>query len=177
MNVATKSTRMQTVMMMAGALALVALAWAGGVYAFGHGGPGGHGGGFGGLKMLMQLDLSDDQKARIRGMLPAYRAEKDRRQGDLESLRERMRDLMEAERFEEDTVRQTFREMAPLMEDLAVLKVRFMHDVKTVLTPEQIAQVKERHMDREDRRGEHRRIRESMLDTWLSAPAGNESAQ
>ncbi|MGD9098019.1 MAG: Spy/CpxP family protein refolding chaperone [Desulfobacterales bacterium] len=163
--------------LLAGVLALIALVGVGGVYAFGHRGPGGHGGGFGGLKMLMQLDLTDAQKSQIREVLPAFRAEKDRRQADHDAMRERMKALMEAERFDEDEVRLAFREMAPLMEDMAVSRLRFMHAVKAVLTPAQIAAVKERFMDRDSRRGEHRRMRESMMDTWLSMPAGSDAAQ
>ncbi len=58
-----------------------------------------------------------------------------------------------------------------MMEDMAVLRVQFMHDIKAILTPKQTAMVKAKHMNRENRRGEHRRIRESMLDTWLNTPA------
>ncbi len=147
------------------------------VQAYGGGGHGGHGGGFGGLKMLMQLDLTDAQKAQIREILPVYRAEKEARQDSLQTMRAQMRTLMEADRFDENEVRLAFRQMAPLMEDMAVLKVQFMHDIKSVLTPEQIARVKEKHLNRENRRGEHRRVRESMLDTWLSTTAESVSSQ
>jgi Spy/CpxP family protein refolding chaperone len=160
-----------------GVLVLAITAGAGWVQAFGPGGHGGHGGGFGGLKMLMQLDLTEAQKARIRDMLPAYRTAQDDREDALQAMRRQMRALVEADRFDENEVRQAFREMAPLMEDMAVLRMQFIHDIKSVLSPEQIARIKDRHMDRENRRGEHRRTRESMLDTWLSTPAGNASDQ
>ena len=159
-------------------LALAAGSAVHGVHAFGNGGHGGpHGGGFGGLKMLMQLDLTDAQKTRISELLPAYRAQKDARRASLRDMRRQMRVLIEAERFDEEAVRQTFREMAPLMEDMAVSRVQFMHDLKAVLTPEQVERVKDKHMNRENRRGEHRRIRESILDTWLSTPTERASAQ
>jgi Spy/CpxP family protein refolding chaperone len=124
----------------------------------------------------MQLDLTDAQKARVRDMLPAYRAEKDARQEALQAKQQRMRALMEAEPFDENEVRQAFREIAPLMEDMAVLRGQFMHDIKSILTPEQIAAIKDKHLNRDNRRGEHRRMQRSMLDTWLNMPAGSESA-
>lgn len=164
----------------AGALVLTIAIGAQWAHAFGrggHGGHGGHGGGFGGLKMLMQLELTDAQKARIREMLPAYRAERDARQDALHAKRQEMRTLMEADSFDEEAVRQTFREMAPLMEDMAVLKGHFMHDIKSVLTPEQAASIKDKCPNKENRRGERRRIKESMLDTWLNTPVGSESVQ
>jgi protein CpxP len=177
MNMAVKRQRMKTIGIVAGVLALAVLVGAGGVYGWGHGGPGGHGGGFGGLKMLMQLDLTDAQKAQVRELLPAFRAEKDRRQADRQAMRTRMKALVEAERFDENEVRLAFREMVPVMEDMAVTRVRFMHDVKAILTPAQIAQIEERMAGRENRRGEQRRLRESMMDTWLSMPAGSDTVQ
>jgi protein CpxP len=148
------------------------------VHAFGNGGHGGHrGGGFAGLKMLMQLDLTDSQKTQIRDMLPAYRAEQEVRRDALRDKRQKMRDLIEAERFDEEAVRQAFRATAPLMEDMAVSRAQFMHDLKAVLTPEQVDRFKAKHMNREKHRDEHRRVREAMLDTWLRTPAESASAQ
>ena len=66
------------VFLLVGGLGLAAIIGAQRVHAFGRGGHGGHGGGGGGLGMLMQLDLTADQKARIREMLPAYRVEKEK---------------------------------------------------------------------------------------------------
>ena len=165
------------VFLLVGGLGLAAIIGAQRVHAFGRGGHGGHGGGGGGLGMLMQLDLTADQKARIREMLPAYRVEKEKLRDALHAKRQDMRTLMEAQSFEEDEVRQKFREMAPLMEDMAVLRGRFRHDINTLLTPEQVAAVEDRHLNREDKRKEHRRMRESMLDTWLNTPAESASDQ
>ena len=164
------------VAIVAGVLVLAAafgVQWA---HAFGRGGHGGHGGGGGRLEMLMQLDLTDAQKARIREMLPAYRAEKEGLRDALHAKRQHMQTLMEADRLDEEALRETFREMAPLMEEMAVLRGRFRHDIKAVLTPEQVAAVQDRRLNREKRRGEHHRMRESMLDTWLQMPAGSASA-
>ncbi|MBL0716404.1 MAG: Spy/CpxP family protein refolding chaperone [Desulfosarcina sp.] len=169
--------KMAVLVIVAGMLVMVAgvgVRWA---HAFGPGGHGGYGGGFGGLKLLMQLDLTDAQKARILAMLPRYRAEKDARQEELYAMRKRVQALMEADTYNEDEVRQAFREMAPLMEDMAVGRAQFMFDIKSVLTPEQIAFIKDKHANQQRRRGEHRKIRESMLDTWLQTPAGSEPAR
>ncbi len=175
MNRSMYQSRGVFIVMAAGILALFTAVGVHGVHAFGHGGHGG--GGFGGLKMLMQLDLTDAQKTQIRDMLPAYRAEKEARQDSLRDKREKMRDLIEAERFDEEAVRQAFREMAPLMEDMAVSRVQFMHDLKAVLTAEQVERIRKKHMDREEHRGERRRTRDAMLDTWLGTPAESDPAQ
>ncbi len=145
--------------------------------AFGRGGHGGHGGGWGRLEMLTQLDLTAAQKTQLREILPAYRAEKEGLRDALHAKRQQMQTLVEADHLDEAAVRQTFREMAPLMEEMAVLRGRFRHDIKAVLTPEQVAAVQDRRLNREKCRGDHRRMRESMLDIWLNTPAGNTSAQ
>ena len=165
------------VFVLVGGLTLAAIIGAQRVHAFGRGGHGGHGGGWGGLGMLMQLDLTNDQKARIRDMLPAYRSEKEDLREALHGKRRQMHTLMEAEPFDEKAVRQAFREMAPLMEDMAVLRGRFRHDIKAVLTPEQVAAIQDRHLGKEDKRREHHRMRESVLDNWLNTPAERASDQ
>ena len=117
------------------------------------------------------------ERLKARDILPTYRAEREARHDALRAMRQRMHGLVEAERFDENEVRQAIRETAPLMEDMAVLKIQFMHDLKSILTPEQLDRIRERHMNHENRRGEHRRIKESMLDTWLNTSAGSVSAQ
>jgi protein CpxP len=126
----------------------------------------------GGLRLLMQLDLSDAQKAELRQQLPQLRAEREALQGQVDALRQRMQALMEAESFDEQAVRQAFREMAPLMEDMAVQRARFLFAVKAVLTPKQIAKVKTRRIDWQARRGVSRDLQAEMLETWLQMPAG-----
>lgn len=167
------------VFVLVGCLVLVAVFDAQWVQAFGRGGYGGHGGHGGGgeLGMLMQLDLTDEQKAQIREMLPAYRDKKEGLRTALHAKRQEMRTLMEAESFDEKAVRQKFREMAPLMEDMAVLRGRVRHDIKAVLTPEQVAAIQDRRPNRGDKRSEHRRLRESKLDTWLNTPSESASDQ
>lgn len=153
------------VILAAGVLAAMAVLGTQAVQAMGRGGQGG------GLRMLMQLDLSDAQKAALRQQLPRLHAEREAMQGQIDELRQRMLALMEAETFDEQQVRQTFRELTPLMEDMAVQRARFLFAVKAVLTPEQIAKVKARQADWQDRRGERRAFQAEMLETWLQMPA------
>jgi Spy/CpxP family protein refolding chaperone len=145
--------------------------------AFGREGHGGQGGGWGRLEMLMHLDLTPEQKTQLREILPAYRAEIEGLRDALHVKRQQMQSLVAADHLDEAAVRQTFREMAPLMEEMAVLRGRLRHDIKAVLTSEQVAAVQDRRLNREKRRGDHRRMRESMLETWLNTPAGSTSAQ
>jgi Spy/CpxP family protein refolding chaperone len=133
----------------------------------GHGGPGGgmH------LKMLWDLDLSTEQKAAIGQMLPAYREEKDALRDKMHTARETMRTLMTADALDEDAVREASRAMAPIMEDMAVLRARFVFDLKDILSPEQVQQMQKRREGAMGRGHKHRQFRQEMMDTWLQMPA------
>lgn len=133
---------------------------------------GGHGGEGGlPLRMLWDLDLSMEQKTAIRGMLPAYREEKDALQDKMHAARQTMHALMTADALDEDGIREASRTMAPIMEEMALLRARFVFDLKDILTPEQVAQLQARREGAMERRHQHRRFHEEMMDTWLQMPA------
>jgi Spy/CpxP family protein refolding chaperone len=149
-------------------------------HAFGYKGHHAHGGRWGGLKLLMQLDLSDIQKSEIKALLPSYREERDAYQAELQAMRQQMHVLMEADSFNEDDVRRLFNEMAPIIEEMAVLKAKFMFEIKSVLTAAQISLIKEKHAERKNQFQEHRQMRASFLDIWLqasTAKTGSQTAQ
>ena len=133
---------------------------------------GGHGEGGGmHLRMLWDLDLSTEQKAAIGRLLPAYREEKEALREKRQAAREAMRSLMTAETLDENAIREASRAMAPIMEDMAVLRARFVYDLKDILSPEQVQRLQERREGARDRRSKHRQFRQEMTDTWLQMPA------
>jgi Spy/CpxP family protein refolding chaperone len=133
----------------------------------GHGGPGGgmH------LKMLWDLDLSTEQKAAIGNLLPAYREEKEALREKRQAARDTMHTLMTADALDENGIREASRAMAPIMEEMAVLRARFVFDLKDILSPEQVQQLQKRREGNMGRRGKHRQFRQEMMDTWLQMPA------
>jgi Spy/CpxP family protein refolding chaperone len=134
---------------------------------------GAHGGGDGmPLRMLWNLDLSPEQKAAIGQMLPAYRAEKDALREKMHTARQTMHALMTADALDENGIREASRTMAPIMEEMAVLRARFVFDFKDILSPEQVAQLQARREGGMERRHKHRQFRQDMMDTWLQMPAG-----
>jgi Spy/CpxP family protein refolding chaperone len=134
---------------------------------------GGHGEGGGmHLKKLWDLDLSTEQKAAIGRLLPAYREEKDALMEQRRAARETMRTLMTADTLDENGIREASRAMAPILEEMAVLRARFVFDLKDILSPEQVQQLQKRRGGGMDRRHNHRRFRQEMMDTWLQMPAG-----
>ena len=133
---------------------------------------GGHGEGGGmHLKMLWDLDLSTEQKAAIGRLLPAYREEKEALMEKRHVARETMRTLMTADTLDETGIREASRAMAPIMEEMAVLRARFVFDLKDILSPEQVQRLQARREGARDRRHKHRQYRQEMMDTWLQMPA------
>ena len=61
--------------------------------------------------------------------------------------------------------------MAPIMEEMAVLRARFVFDLKDILSPEQVQRLQARREGARDRRHKHRQYRQEMMDTWLQMPA------
>ena len=86
------------------------------------------------LRMLWDLDLSTEQKAAIGRLLPAYREEKEVLREKRQAARETMHTLMTAETLDENAIREASRAMAPIMEDMAVLRARFVYDLKDILS-------------------------------------------
>ena len=100
--------------------------------------------GFHGLKTMIQLKLSDSQQSKILSITEKYENE---RESLKESLREAKRDfarVLETEQPDEDAIRNALRRAAPIREELLVMRVKMMAELKTVLTPEQLQLLKER---------------------------------
>jgi len=154
--------------LMVGLIVIGTLCTAGMVMA--RGGRGGPGGGMH-LKMLWDLDLSTEQKAAIGRLLPAYREEKDALMEKRHAVRETMRTLMTADALDENGIRAASRAMSPIMEEMAVLRARFVFDLKDILSPEQVERLQARREGARDRRSKHRQFRQEMTDTWLQMPA------
>jgi len=107
--------------------------------------------GFHGLKTMIQLDLSDSQQSRILSITEKYENE---RKSLKESLREARRDLarvLETEHPDEDAIRNALRRAAPIREELLVMRVKMMAELKTVLTLEQLQLLQERKAHRIER--------------------------
>jgi Spy/CpxP family protein refolding chaperone len=135
---------------------------------------GGHGPGAGmHLKMLWDLDLSTEQKTAIGQLLPAYREEREGLKEKMRAARERMHTLMTADALDEEGIRGAARDMAPIMEEMAVVRAHFMFDLKGILSPEQVQQLQERREGGMARRHKQHRFRQDMMDAWLQMPAGD----
>jgi Spy/CpxP family protein refolding chaperone len=110
--------------------------------------PGIMGPGFHGLKTMIKLNLSETQQSQMLSIIEKYENEREILN---QSLREAKRDLarvLQAEQPDGDQIRSALRRAAPIREDLLVMRVKMMAELKTVLTPKQLQLLEERKAHR-----------------------------
>lgn len=149
------------------ALGIVALV--GGATALAQGGPGAFGPrgrhgmgpmGFGPMRGLARLGLTDDQRQQIRAAVTAHRDE-------FRALMERGRQAREAQKaaidampVNEQAVRAAAAQVAAVEADTAVLRARVHEQVFSLLTPDQQAKAQALETQREQRRAQMRAERQ-----------------
>ena len=142
----------------------------GGHHGGGFGGPGecgfrGPGGGFGGG--FRGLNLTDEQKTAVNDVLSKNLDEKTNLMDTLATAKENMGNIIHADEFNEVSVREAFQQMAAALEELAVLKARTFSEIRPILTPEQLEQLKERKAERVTKMKERMAARQSVMKDRL----------
>ncbi len=139
-----------------------------GKYGNKHHGDMGHG--FGGMRQLMDLDLSDLQKTQVYDIMTKYKDEQEATHKGVLETRKQMESVIFAESFNENDFRQAFQQRSALMEELAVIKAKTFSEIKNVLTPEQVVSLKEKtgKTGKKGKRMRHRsRMKQCMMESWL----------
>ena len=134
------------------------------------GGTAGHGPG-GGIRALMNLDLTQDQKQAVYDILQKYEDEQQATRENLRLQKKEFHDATAGGTFDEENVRKSFQEMVPAMEDVHVLRAKVHSEVMAVLTDEQLQILQEIRSERAGRRPHNRgnhEFRRAMLQTWLT---------
>lgn len=91
----------------------------------------------GAMRMLHDLDLTDEQQTAVRKIVASYRKKgKDLGESAME-LRPKMKRLTETGEFDEAAVRNAFQERSKTHEDMFVLRAKMMNEISAVLTEEQ----------------------------------------
>ncbi|MEA3360781.1 MAG: Spy/CpxP family protein refolding chaperone [Thermodesulfobacteriota bacterium] len=138
------------------------------VFAFGGHGRFGH---HMGMRGLVQLDLDKTQKAEIANIIEKLKPEMIALRDQIQQAREKRQSLQKSQALNEDQVRQAFQTMNPLLENMFVLRAKMRNEIRTVLTEEQIDQIEEKRAQRWENRGERRKFRHKMMETWLEMEA------
>lgn len=102
-------------------------------------------GGMMGMNMFMDLNLSDAQKDQVQAIIKKYRDQRENTADELHKImRETMFNAIFAEEFNEEKVREAFRESSEAREEMVVQKAKMIAEIKTILDPEQVELLKER---------------------------------
>jgi len=96
-----------------------------------------------GMKMFKGLDLTDAQKAQIEQLTAAHRQTMPDKAVLAES-REELRTLLQAPTFDEAGVRVLLEKQQAKRLEMEVAQLKFHHQLRAVLTPEQQAKLDER---------------------------------
>ena len=124
-------------------------------------------GGMMGMNMFMDLNLSDAQKNQVQAIIAKYRDQRED-MGDepCQTMGETMLNAIFAEEFNEENVREAFRESSEAREDMVVQKAKMIAEIKTILDPEQVELLKERKSQIMEKRRGCGGYRQIMFKTW-----------
>lgn len=119
------------------------------------------------LKNLEKLDLSDVQKHDIAVILKRHREELKNVSDRLREARMQLGKEVRADEFNADAIRAAFRQMAEHGEQMVLLRAGMLHEIKGVLTPEQVDALRSKKKDVTER-GRKRMDRGfSAIDRWI----------
>jgi len=94
-------------------------------------------------KRLAQVGVTDAQKAQVKAILRKYQPTAGPLIREVVTERRALRDAIRAETIDEAAIRAQAAKVASLQADLAVERAHIAHDIRAVLTPEQIQKLKE----------------------------------
>ena len=114
--------------------------------------------GFGGMREggFRQLNLTDDQKAKIKQIRETFAEGNKSLRGQLQAKRQELRQASEGSTFNEALATQKLTEMAGLQAKLMGERFKLHQQMLSVLTAEQKAQLEQAKAQREARRSERR---------------------
>jgi Spy/CpxP family protein refolding chaperone len=114
---------------------------------------GGSGRALDGLKTLLALKLTDVQQERMSGIIASYQEQRKNLWTQMREARKNIREVMNATPFDEAKAREAYQSASVIREEMFISGAKMMAELKSVLTPEQLDQLKERRV-RKFRRAE-----------------------
>lgn len=111
-------------------------------------GPGFHKGGRGcglpGMRAFLELKLTESQQNDMLKIFDKYSAERETLFDRISKARNGIKKAMHSEEFNENALRNAFREASSVKEDMFLLRARMMDELKGTLSPEQLKLLEER---------------------------------
>jgi len=119
------------------------------------------------LRALMEIDLSDAQKAQIAAIIAGSKAERETARQKHDEVTDILAPVLEAGTFNEENARAAFRQVSSLMEDCMVIRARIGNQIRAVLTEEQRRAMQEQREKGKEGMKRHAEFEETLLNTWL----------
>jgi len=98
-------------------------------------------------RKLAQLGVTADQKAEVKTILRKYQPTVGPLIKEVVTERRALRDIIHAPTIDETAIRAQAAKVASLEADLAVQRAHVSHDIRAVLTPDQLEKLKEMQID------------------------------
>jgi len=98
-------------------------------------------------RKLAQLGVTHDQKAQVKAILRKYQPTAAPLIKQVVTERRALRDTIRAETIDETVIRAQVAKVASLQADLAVQRAHVAHEIRAVLTPEQLQKLKDMQID------------------------------
>jgi protein CpxP len=100
---------------------------------------------------LARLGVTDAQKAQLKTILRSYQPTVGPLVKEVVTERRALRDTIRAQTVDEIAIRAQAAKVASLEADLAVQRAHIIHDIRAVLTPEQLQKLKDMQIDADAR--------------------------
>jgi Spy/CpxP family protein refolding chaperone len=102
-------------------------------------------------RRLGELGITDAQKAQVKAILRSYQPTFGPLVKEVVTERRALRDTIRSQTLDETAIRAQAAKVASLEADLAVQRAHVAHDIRAVLTPEQLHKLKDMQIDADAR--------------------------
>ena len=123
------------------------------------------------LRVLMDLDLTDAQKAEIAAIVETSQTDREMVREKHQQIKSIMTPVLTADVFNEENIRAACAAVSPLMEDIMVVKAKIANQIKSVLTEAQRQIMKEKREEGMKKMEKFAEIQKTMLKAWLDQAA------
>jgi Spy/CpxP family protein refolding chaperone len=128
----------------------------------------GPGMGFGLIRMLDRMDLSQDQERQIAAILKSHRDEIAKVTATAAEAGSALEKAMNAPDYGEDSVKEAARTIAAQHERMILLRAKIMSEVRSVLTPDQNERIQRFAAQRSGRFQGGAECRLAAMDRWIA---------
>jgi Spy/CpxP family protein refolding chaperone len=97
-----------------------------------------------GMQTLLALRLTDAQQEQLSSIISKYRDQGENLRTEMRAAQKSLRAVLDASPFDEGNARAAFQSASAVREKIFIYRAKMIAEMKSVLTPEQLNQLKER---------------------------------